>query len=74
VANLDGCTDITAARAPGSRSSLEEGCEGALFVEGLPGLEAVVDLAEEAVQQVPLCGGMPVTMLASAPVVRVRFR
>jgi hypothetical protein len=50
---------------------LAERCEGALFVEELPGFEAVVELAEEAVQQVPLRGGMPVTMLASAPVVRV---
>lgn len=37
----------------------------------LLGLEAVVELAEEAVQQVPLCGGMPVAMLTSASVVRV---
>jgi formate dehydrogenase maturation protein FdhE len=37
----------------------------------LSGLEAVVELAEEAVQQVPLCGGMPVSMFAAASVVRV---
>jgi len=43
-----------------------------LFVEELPGLEAVMELAEEAVQQVPLCGGMPVSVVASASVVRVR--
>ncbi|WP_434100701.1 hypothetical protein [Streptomyces olivaceoviridis] len=45
-----------------------------LFVKLLAGLEAVVELAKEAVQQVPLCGGMPVSVLASAPVVRVRTR
>lgn len=32
---------IAAAWASGSRRSLEEGCEGVLFVEELPGLEAV---------------------------------
>jgi hypothetical protein len=51
---------------------LEEGYEGVLFVEVLPSLEAVVELTEEAVQQVPLCGGVPVAVVASASVVRVR--
>jgi formate dehydrogenase maturation protein FdhE len=45
-----------------------------LFVKLLSGLETVVELPEEAVQQVPLCGGMPVSVLASASVVRVRSR
>jgi hypothetical protein len=49
---------------------LEEGREG--VVEVLPGLEAVVELTEEAVQQVPLCGSVPVAVVASASVVRVR--
>lgn len=44
------------------------------LLEKLSVPKAVVKLAEEAVQQVPLCGGMPVTMLASAPVVCVRSR
>lgn len=52
----------------------KERCKGLLFVEMLLGLETVVELAEEAVQQVALCGGMPVSMLASASVVRVRSR
>jgi hypothetical protein len=43
-----------------------------LFVERLPGLEAVVKLSEEAVEQVALCGIVPVAVFASAPVVGVR--
>jgi hypothetical protein len=50
---------------------LEERCEGTLFVELLPGLETVVKLAEEAVEQVALGGVVPIPMLASAPVVGV---
>jgi hypothetical protein len=40
-----------------------------MFVEELPGLEAVMQLAEHAVEQVPLGLGVPVSVLASAPVV-----
>jgi hypothetical protein len=40
-----------------------------LFADELPGLEAVMELAEEAVQQEPWCGGMPVSVLASTSVV-----
>jgi hypothetical protein len=45
-----------------------------LFVEVLPGLEAVVELSEEAVEQVALGGVVPVAVLASSPVVGVRPR
>jgi len=40
----------------GSCRYLTEWGEGALFVEVLPGLEAVVELSEEAVEQVTLGG------------------
>ncbi len=40
-----------------------------MLVEELAGLEAVVELAEHAVEQVPLGLGVPVTALAPAPVV-----
>jgi hypothetical protein len=52
--------------------SWKEWREGALFVERLPGLETVVELAEEAVEQVALGGVVPVSVFASAPVVGVR--
>src|SRR3954452_24292441 len=51
----------------GSCRYLREWGEGALFVEVLLGLEAVVELSEEAVEQVTL----DVAVLASAPVVGV---
>jgi hypothetical protein len=50
---------------------LKERCEGALFVEMLPRLKTVVELAEEPVEQVALGGRVPVSVFASAPVVRV---
>lgn len=54
-----------------SRGSLQEWREGALFVEMLPRLKTVVELAEEPVEQVALGCGVPVSVFASAPVVRV---
>jgi hypothetical protein len=42
-----------------------------LFVVALPGLEAVVELAEEAVEQVALSGVVPVSVFTPAPVVGV---
>src|SRR5690606_5520972 len=45
------------------------GGEGVLFVEELPGLQAVVELADHAVEQVPLRLGMPVSVVAPSPVV-----
>ncbi len=53
----------------GSRRYLRGWDEGVLFVEVLPGLEAVVELSEESVEQVTLGGVVPVAVLASAPVV-----
>ncbi|AJE40863.1 hypothetical protein SNOD_12990 [Streptomyces nodosus] len=41
---------------------LAERCESALFVERLPCLEAVMRLAEEAVEQVTLGGVVPVAV------------
>lgn len=58
--------------ASGSRGCLQERCESALSVEVLPGLEAVVELAEEAVEQVTPNGVVPVSVLASAAVVGAR--
>ena len=55
----------------GSCRYLREWGEGALFVAVLPGLEAVVELSEESVEQVTLGGVVPVAVLASAPVVGV---
>ena len=55
----------------GSRRWLRERGEGVLFVEVMPGLEAVVELAEEAVERVALGGVVPVAVLASAPVAGV---
>jgi hypothetical protein len=49
---------------------LKERCEGALFVEMLSRPKAVVEVAEESVEQVALGGGVPVAVFASAPVVR----
>jgi hypothetical protein len=43
-----------------------------LYIERLPGLQAVVELAEEAVEQVAPGGVVPVAVLASAAVVSVR--
>ena len=57
--------------ASGSRGCLQERCESALFVEVLPGLKAVMELSEEAVEQVSLGGVGPVAVLASATVVGV---
>lgn len=54
-----------------SRMRLEKWREGVLFVERLPGLEAVVELAEEAVEKVALGGVVPVAVLASAALVGV---
>lgn len=51
---------------------MKEWREGALLVERLPGLEAMVKLSKEAVEQVALGGVVPVTVLAPAPVVGVR--
>jgi hypothetical protein len=45
--------------------------EGSGFVEVLPGLEAVVDLAQEAVEQIPLGGRVPVSCATSTSVVLV---
>jgi hypothetical protein len=42
-----------------------------LFVERLPGLKTVVELSEEAVEQVALGGVVPVSVLAPAPVMGV---
>lgn len=56
----------------GSRRGLKQRREGAWFVEVLPCLEAVVELSEEAVEQVALGGVVPVSVLAPAPVVGVR--
>lgn len=50
---------------------MQERCESTLFVKGLPGLEAVVELAEESVQQVALSGSVPVSVLSTTPVVGV---
>jgi|tagenome__1003787_1003787.scaffolds.fasta_scaffold18021048_1 hypothetical protein len=55
----------------GSRTYLREWGEVALWVEVLLGLEAVVELSEESVEQVTLGGVVPVAVLASAPVVGV---
>ena len=55
----------------GPRRYLREWGEGALFVEVLPGLEAVMKLSEEAVEQVALGGVVPVAVLTSAPVVGI---
>lgn len=41
--------------------------EGGLFVERFPVLEAVVELAEHAIEEVPLGGCMPVPVPVSAP-------
>jgi hypothetical protein len=46
----------------------------ALLVERLPGLETVVELSEEAVEQVTLGVVVPVSVFASAPVVGVGSR
>ena len=45
------------------------GAEGLLFVVGLSGLEAVVGLSEEAVEEVALGGGVSVAVVVSALVV-----
>ena len=43
------------------------GCrKGLVFGIGLAGLEAVVEAAEEAIEQVALCGGVPITDHAAA--------
>lgn len=68
---LRGQKVTTTAVNSGSRSCLSTSCEGALFVERLPVLEAVVQLAEEAVEEVALGGVVPVAVLASAAVVGV---
>jgi hypothetical protein len=56
----------------GSRRCLRKWGEGVLFVEVLPALKAAVELAEEAVEQVAPGDVVPVSVLASAPVVGVR--
>ncbi|MFE6128310.1 transposase [Streptomyces sp. NPDC056437] len=71
--------DVPAAQGAKKSSSLpagerEEWREGVLFVVALPGLEAVVELAEEAVEQVALSGVVPVSVFAPAPVVDVGSR
>ena len=51
-------------------SSNRLGCrEGLIFGIGLARLEAVVEAAEEAVEQVALCGGVPITGHATPVVV-----
>ena len=51
-------------------SSNRLGCrEGQVFGIGLAGLEAVVEAAEEAVEQVALCGGVPIACRAPPVVV-----
>ncbi len=45
-----------------------------MFVERLLSLEAVVELSEEAVEQVALGGVVPVAVFASTPLVGVGAR
>jgi hypothetical protein len=47
------------------------GRERDVFVEQFAGLEAVVELADHAVEQMSLGGCVPVSLLASATVVGV---
>lgn len=43
-----------------------------MLVDGLPGLQAVAELSDCPVEQVPLCLGMPVSGFSPTAVVRVR--
>jgi len=65
-------------RKPGWQAAIEPGGshdhfsrEGGLLIVGLPLLGAVVELSDHVVEEVPLGGGMPVALFASAPVVAV---
>ncbi|MFG2472584.1 hypothetical protein ACGFXB_45270 [Streptomyces canus] len=48
-------------------SRIGSGSEGERFETALPVLEAVVKLADHAVEEVALGGGVPVADLAAAP-------